>query len=78
MASTTNSTPERGWSDELVRAPKGIVHGQVAVPRPSIDSLGAKRMCCEPMNYGPAGCRPELVVALPSVGAPGVWAGILN
>lgn len=78
MASTTNSTPERGWSDKLVRAPKRIVHGQVAVPRPSIDSFGAKRMCCEPMNYGPAGCRPELVVALPSVGAPGVWAGILN
>jgi len=83
MASTTSSFG-RGWSEEFVRDPKGSrsavfgeSHAQVAMPSPSNRSLGRKRMCCEQSSFAQVGCRPELV-ALPSVGGPGMWAGILN
>jgi hypothetical protein len=86
MASAPSSLGSSGWSDNLVREPKGSrtttvnqSRSQIAMPSPSTTSLGRKRMCCEPSSFVQAGCRPELV-ALPSVGGtgPGMWTGILN
>lgn len=86
MLLSSTPTPSRGtgWSEHLVRDLKGSKTSasgnhciQVAMPSPCNGSLGRKRMCCEPTTFTPAGCRPELV-ALPSMGAPGMWAGILN
>lgn len=84
LASTPTSSSRPAWSENLVRGLKGSKtagHGdycaQIAMPSPCNGSLGRKRMCCEPSTLTPNGCRSELV-ALPSVGAPGMWAGILN
>jgi len=83
MASAPSSLGSGGWSDNLVRELKGSrptvsnTRSQIALPSPSPRSLGRKRMCCEPASFVQAGCRPELV-ALPSVGGPGMWTGILN
>jgi len=89
MSSTAPSSCRTGWSEKIIRDRKGSrasvlgeSQNQIAMPSPSNSLLGRKRMCCEPMtytqmSYTQPGCRPELV-ALPSVGAPGMWAGILN
>jgi len=71
-----------GWSENFVRDQRrsrsiNDACAQVAMPSPSNQFLGRKRMCCEPTSYSQSGCRPELV-ALPTLSGPGMWAGILN